>query len=90
LDSGPAVLAEQANTHPSDATVIHETPAMIKELSWRAPSGDSLKGIKFFFYEGELFRMIASYDGYNIEGLIVPDMVEAISETYWGGDRLYG
>ena len=82
LDSGLAELAEQANMHPSDATVIHERPAMIQELSWRAPSGDSLKGIKFGFYEGELFRMIASYDGYNIEGLTVPDMVKAISETY--------
>lgn len=82
LDPGLAELAQQANMHPSDATVIHERPAMIQELSWRAPSGDSLKGIKFGFYQGELFRMIASYNGYNIEGLTVSDMIKAISETY--------
>lgn len=82
LDSGLAELAEQANMHPSEATVIHERPAMIQELSWRAPSGDSLKGIKFGFYEGELFRMIASYNGYSIEGLTAPDMIRAISEAY--------
>jgi hypothetical protein len=71
---------------PTDVTVIHERPAMIEELSWRAPSGDSVKNIKFGFYEGELFRMVVSYNDYNTEGLTTQDMVEAISETY--GDTI--
>src|SRR5690606_5810953 len=82
LDSGLAGVAEQARMTPADATVVHELPAVIEELSWRAPSGDSVKNIKFGFCEGELFRMVVSYNDYNTEGLTVQDMVEAISETY--------
>jgi hypothetical protein len=79
-------VAEQAQMNPADVTIVHKRPAMIEELSWRAPSGDSVKNIKFGFYEGELFRMIVSYNGYNTEGLTAQDMVEAISETY--GERI--
>lgn len=82
LDSGLVGVAEQAQMKPADVTVIHERPAMIEELSWRAPSGDSVKSIKFGFYEGELFRMVVSYNSYNTEGLTTQDMVDAISETY--------
>jgi hypothetical protein len=85
LDSGLVGVAEQAQMKPADVTVIHERPAMIEELAWRAPSGDSVKNIKFGFYEGELFRMVVSYNDYNTEGLTTQDMVEAISGTF--GDK---
>lgn len=82
LDSGLAGVAEQARMTSADATVIHERPAVIEELSWRAPSGDSVKSIKFGFYEGGLFRMVVSYNDHNTEGLTVQDMIEAITGTY--------
>ena len=86
LASSLTELAAQANMSPQDAAVIHQRPALLQELSWRAPSGDSVKNIKFGFYEGELFRMIVNYDGSNTEGLTVEDMKEAISGTY--GDSI--
>jgi hypothetical protein len=82
LDSDLLGVSGQAGMKPADAKVIHQRPAAIQELSWRAEPGDSVKGIVFGFYNGELFRMVAAYDRYNTEGLTAHDMIEAISATY--------
>ena len=37
---------------PAEAKVIHESPAVIEELSWRGTADDSVKGILFSFYNG--------------------------------------
>ena len=42
----------------------------------------SVNEILFTFCNGELFRMVVSYDQQRTEGLTDPDMVEAISATY--------
>ena len=34
------------------------------------------------FYNGELFRIIVTYDRYKIEGMSADDMIQAISATY--------
>jgi hypothetical protein len=38
--------------------------------------------ILFGFYDGQLFRMVISYDGRRTEGMTADDMVEAISAAY--------
>jgi hypothetical protein len=82
LDSDLPELARQAGMKPGEAKVIHERPAAIQELSWRAEPGDSVEEILFGFYNGELFRMVVGYDGYGSEGLTAQDMIKAISATY--------
>lgn len=82
LDSDLLGVARQAGMKPAEAKIIHQRPASIQELSWRAEPGDSVKGIVFSFYNGELFRMAVGYDRYNTEGLKADDMIEAISATY--------
>jgi hypothetical protein len=82
LDSDLNALAKQAGMTPTDAKIIHQRPAEIQQLSWRAEPGDSVKGIAFRFFNGELFSMVVDYDGENTAGLTSQDMIEAISATY--------
>lgn len=82
LNSDLPEVARQADMKPAQAITVHHRPATIQELTWPAKYGDSVKEIRFSFYDGELFRMIVDYDGYNTLGLTADDMVEALSTTY--------
>jgi hypothetical protein len=62
---------------------------VIHELEWRpqgslaySPRPDPVQEVLFSFYNGELFRMVVSYDQIRTEGLTDEDMVEAISSKY--------
>jgi hypothetical protein len=86
---GLFAVAKQAEVKPSEARVIHQRPAIIQELQWRipralvsSPEPDPVKGILFSFYNGELFRMVVTYDQFRTEGLTNDDLVEAISAEY--------
>lgn len=86
LDSNLLEVARQAGKEPEEAKTIHERPALIQELSWRAGSDDSVKEILFRFYDGDLFRMVVYYNRYTTEGLTAEDVIEATSMIY--GDAL--
>jgi len=82
-------IAKLADMKPVDAKVIHQRPAVIQELTWQprlylssTPQADSVRSILFSFYNGELYRILVSYDRYRTEGLTTNDMVEAISTRY--------
>ena len=80
----PAV-AKQIRVKPSEAKAIHERPAVIQELEWRAPftdssqRSDSVGNILFRFYNGELYRLVVTYDRERTEGMTAEDIVEAFS-----------
>ncbi len=82
LDSNLAGIAKESGTHTDGATTLHERPALIQQLIWRAGSNDSVKEIEFNFFDGELYRMIVQYNRYSTEGLTVKDIIEATSEIY--------
>ena len=82
-------VANQIDARPSEVKVIHQRPAVIQELEWRprlAPTSSreagSVDEVLFTFYNGELFRMVVSYDQQKTQGLTDQDMIEAISATY--------
>ncbi|HUU13636.1 MAG TPA: hypothetical protein VM182_07985, partial [Terriglobia bacterium] len=61
----------------------------IQELKWQpelslssSPEADPVGNILFSFYNGELFRIVVSYDRYKTQGLTTKDVVEAISTEY--------
>lgn len=61
LGGGLAAIAKQVRMKPAAARTIHQRPAVIQELDWQAPISygsaprtDSVKGILFSFYNGEL------------------------------------
>jgi hypothetical protein len=82
-------VAKQAGLDVSHAKVIHERPALIQELEWpiRVASSssspqDPVRTILFSFYNGELFRVLISYDPAETKGLTTEDLTEAISAQY--------
>jgi hypothetical protein len=85
-----AAVAKQAGLDPSAAKLIHERPAVIQELEWplwlassfSSPQMDPVRSILFSFYNGELFRVVVSYDRDETIGLTLDDMIGAISARY--------
>ena len=82
-------VAEKIDARPSEVKLLHQRPAVIQELGWRPQRAlahlrdvESVNEILFNFYNGELFRMVVSYDQQRTEGLTDQDMLEAISATY--------
>jgi hypothetical protein len=82
-------VAKQINMKASAAKITHQRPAMIQTLQWDQfvysdiPAKDrSLRGIRFDFYNGELSKMVVTYDLTGTEGLTTDDMIEAISAIY--------
>jgi len=94
FETGLPAIAKQAHLKPLDARAIHRRPAVIQELTWEAqsfpsssPGSDSAKNILFSFYNGELFRMVVTYDPDRVAGLTADDIVEAISAKYGTATR---
>jgi hypothetical protein len=92
-----AAVAKQADIMPSEAKSICQRPALIQELEWQSwgpfnasPQADPVKRILFDFYNGELFRILVSYDQHRTEGLTDEDLVESISAKYGTPTRPLG
>ena len=87
--------AKEAGTQPADAKLIHQRPASIQEMEWQPrrsvligpANADPVKQGVLYFFNGELFRIIVTYDRYRIEGLTAEDMIEGISATYGPATR---
>jgi len=82
-------VAKLADVKPSEAKVIYERPAVIQELEWRPQSSysssaqeDPVKKVLFGFYNGELYRIVVSYDQQRTEGLTDADMTESMAAKY--------
>jgi hypothetical protein len=83
-----AAVAKQAGMNPSDARVLQQRPERVEELVWRSQDGptssplDSARRILFRFHNGQLFRIVVSYDWDRTEGLTIEDVTAAVSATY--------
>jgi hypothetical protein len=88
-----ADLSEQVDQKPTEANLIHQRPAVIQELTWWPPlaSGTRLaepvRQILFSFYNGELYRILVTYDRYVTEGLTADAMVRTMSAKYGTATR---
>jgi hypothetical protein len=84
-----AIVLERTDQKMADVKVIHGRPALIQELTWWPPNlpgasfqSDSVEQILFSFYNGELYKISATYDRTSTEGLTAEDMVKSISVNY--------
>jgi len=87
-------LSSQIDLRPLQIKLIQKHPAVIQELTfWPGNSSDyslqadSVGQIFFSFYNGELFRILVTYDRDATHGLTAEDMVEAISTKYGTATR---
>jgi hypothetical protein len=87
--------ATQMGTKLADARTLHQHPAVIQEMDWRPRAvvgGDPVKvdPVKegmLSFINGELFRIVVTYERYRIEGMTAEDMIQGISTTYGAPTR---
>jgi hypothetical protein len=82
-------LSSQVDLRPLQTKLIQKHPAVIQELTcWPGASSDysrqedSIWQIFFSFYNGELFRILVTYEQHATHGLTAEDMVQAISTKY--------
>jgi hypothetical protein len=82
-------LSGLVDLEPLQTNLIQNRPAVIQELTWwpRESSGSSLQvdtvlQVFFTFYNGELYRILVTYDRDATLGLTAEDMVQAISTKY--------
>ncbi|MPY86835.1 MAG: hypothetical protein GEU99_02840 [Luteitalea sp.] len=81
-------VAEQTGLTP-EGHVLHRRPHLIQELMWlppralsSSPQQESVRKVLFNFYNGQLYRMVVSYDRDRTKGLTAADVVDAISAKY--------
>jgi hypothetical protein len=91
LGSNLSSVSAQVKTSASDVRVIHQRPALIQDLQWRAPyfvaesnqpRKDPVQQITFSFYNDQLYRMAIDYDRQRTEGMTDADMIAALTEVY--------
>jgi hypothetical protein len=91
LGSDLQSVSALAKVAASDATTVHQRPAVIQKLEWRlpyfmsgstAPQNDPVREIVFSFYNDQLSKMVVDYDHDRTAGMTDADMIEAISTAY--------
>ncbi len=89
LGMSTADILKLADEKPADVVVIHEKPSLIQELTWYPPLPFSsphpvepVEKVVFSFYDGDLYRIVATYDSEAIKGLSSEDMIRMLSARY--------
>jgi len=89
LESSVASVVVASGARAADTKTLHQRPATIQQLEWRAPYVDSrntladpVREISFTFYNDALYQVIVSYDRTRTEGLTDHDFVESLSTVY--------
>jgi hypothetical protein len=82
-------VAKQVQMKPTDARTRHDRPALIQTLEWNqvgysesVRKDASVRSIRFDFYNGELSKMVVTYNPVETNGLTAEDMIDAISTKY--------
>jgi len=90
-------LSNQVDLRPLRTKLIQKHPAVVQELAYwpggssdHSRQADSVWQIFFSFYNGELFRILVTYDQDATHGLTAEDMVQAISTKYGTATRPAG
>ncbi len=89
LGTSLADLSKQVGPYSHETTLAHQRPAVIQEMTfWPLSASRSAVGLEpvsqilFSFYNGELYRILVTYDRDSLQGLTDDDMVKAISARY--------
>ena len=88
--SSVSAVVAVTETRAADVKVIHQRPALIRELAWRPqyaigrPIGrsEAVREVTFRFYDDELFSITVVYDARLVDGLTNADIIDAVSSIY--------
>ncbi len=88
LGASLAEVSKQIDQRAGDAAVIQQSPATIQQMEWWPVAlnvltkSEPVQKVIFSFYNGTLYKIVATYDNDATAGLTDPDMVRAISASY--------
>jgi hypothetical protein len=89
LESTLESVVATSGARATEVKTVHERPAKIQEMEWRAPyvnSGseraDPVRQIAFTFYNDALYQVIVSYDRDSTDGLTNNDIIDTLIATY--------
>jgi hypothetical protein len=89
LESSVDTVATVGGQRATEAQTLHERPAKIQELQWRAPyvnpattSADPVRNVAFSFYNDALYQVVVTYSRDRTEGLTNNDIIESLSASY--------
>lgn len=89
LDATVADIASATRVPAASFRTVHERPALLQEFEWR-PSHysqpetrtDSVEQITFSFHDGQLARMVVTYDSRRTAGMTARDLISALTPVY--------
>jgi hypothetical protein len=89
LESTVESVAATSGARVTDMKTLHERPAKIQELEWRAAyvgSGSQLADpvgkIAFTFFNDALYQVVVSYERERTEGLTNSDIIDTLTAAY--------
>jgi hypothetical protein len=89
LDSSLESVVAASGMRTPEVKTLHERPAKIQELEWRAPyasSGselvDPVRGAVFTFCDDALYQVVVSYDRSRTDGLTNGEIIESLTALY--------
>ena len=89
LESSVAAVLAVSPIRMSQPKTLHERPASIQEVRWRAPymglgdeRTDPVNEVLFSFYNDQLYQIVVTYDQGRMAGLTNDDVVSTLSATY--------
>jgi hypothetical protein len=89
LGSSVAVVAQTIGVAVTEARTLHERPAKIQTLRWRAPypaldatAVDPVRDILFNFADDGLYQIVVTYESTRVEGLTDGDLIHVLSANY--------
>jgi len=89
LESSLESVVAASGARAADTKTLHERPARIQQLEWRAPyasSGgemaDPVRGAVFAFHNDALYQIVVSYDRDRTNGLTNREIIESLTALY--------
>jgi hypothetical protein len=89
LESSVDTVAAASGVRATEAQTLHERPAKIQELQWRAPyvnpasaAADPVRDVAFTFFNGALYQVVVTYNRDRTQGLTNDDIIQSLSASY--------
>jgi hypothetical protein len=89
LDSSVDAVLAASGARAADIKVLHEQPALIQELEWRAPyshsttePADPVRTTVFSFCDNALYQVLVTYDPSRTDGLSNGDIIDSLTTAY--------
>ena len=89
LDSSVDAVLAASGSRAADIKVVHERPALIQHLEWRAPysragteQADPVRVIGFSFCDDALYQVVVNYDSSRTDGLTAGDIIGSLTAAY--------